>query len=157
MRLEFWMIGKTSAPYLSEGLAEYEKRINRYLPFRQVTLPDVKHRKNESPRQRMAREAGLVLDRLAPQDLLILLDEKGRAYSSEQFAEFVDRLQQQSGRRLVFLVAGAYGAADELKERAQHTLSLSPMTFSHQMVRLFFAEQLYRAMTILRNEPYHNA
>jgi len=155
--MEFWMIGKTAASYLQEGVADYEKRLRRYLPFGLHVLPDVKAKKNNGPAQRMAQEARAVLQQLRERDTLILLDEQGKSFSSEQFAAFVDRLQLSGGRRIIFLVAGAYGAHDALRERADHRLSLSSMTFSHQMIRLFFLEQLYRAMTILRNEPYHNA
>ncbi len=155
--MEFWMIGKTAASYLQEGVAGYEKRLRRYLPFGLNVVPDVKAKKNDGPSQRMALEAQAVLRQLHEQDVLVLLDEKGKRFSSEQFAAFVDRLQQGGGRRIVFLVAGAFGAHEDLRERADHLLSLSSMTFSHQMIRLFFLEQLYRAMTILRNEPYHNA
>ncbi|RMD69469.1 MAG: 23S rRNA (pseudouridine(1915)-N(3))-methyltransferase RlmH, partial [Bacteroidetes bacterium] len=131
-------------------------RLSHYNPFELVTLPDVKQGHKLAPDQLMAKEAEMVLGKLQPNDMLVLLDERGQQYSSRQFARQLERWLQRPVRRIVFLVAGAWGAAPELKLRADVQLSLSQMTFSHQMVRLFLAEQLYRAFTILRGEPYHN-
>ncbi len=156
MKLTCWFIGKTSDAYLREGTALYEKRLRHYLPFETDVLPDVKQAGKLSPDQLKAREADLVLDRLRDDDGLILLDERGEQFGSVQLAQWLDRQLQQPYRRLVFLVGGAWGFDDRLYQRANARLSLSKLTFSHQMVRLFLLEQLYRAMTILRNEPYHN-
>lgn len=157
MKVELWAIGKTNERYLEEGMALYEKRLKHYLPFQWTVLPDIKGAGSLSAQQLKAKEGESILSRLKDDDLLILLDERGRSFSSEGFATYLDKKLQQSQRRLVFLIGGAYGFSDALYERAKDQLSLSSMTFSHQMVRLFFLEQLYRAMTILRNEPYHNS
>ncbi len=152
MKVELWAIGKTNERYLEEGIALYEKRLKHYLPFEWVILPDVK----AAGHLLKAREGELVLSRIRAEDWLALLDEKGQLMGSEAFATHLDKKLQQPHRRLIFLIGGAYGFSPAVYQRANETLSLSPMTFSHQMVRLFFLEQLYRAMTILRHEPYHN-
>jgi 23S rRNA (pseudouridine1915-N3)-methyltransferase len=157
MKVELWAIGKTNERYLEEGMALYEKRLKHYLPFQWMVIPDIKGAGSLSAQQVKAKEGESILSKLKDDDLLILLDERGRSLSSEGFATYLDKKLQQSQRRLIFLIGGAYGFSDALYERAKDQLSLSSMTFSHQMVRLFFMEQLYRAMTILRNEPYHNA
>lgn len=156
MRVACWFIGKTSEAYLQTGTAHYAKRLGHYLPFETEIIPDVKGAGKLSPEQLKSREAEQVLARLKPEDGLILLDERGDTHDSVAFAQWLDRQLQQPYRRLIFLVGGAYGFAPELYHRSQAKLSLSKMTFSHQMVRLFLLEQLYRAMTILRHEPYHN-
>ena len=157
MKIELWVIGKTNAAYLEEGIGMYTKRLRHYVPFEMKTLPDVKNAGKLSSEQFKMKEAEIVLKKLKPEDFLILLDERGKALTSEDFAAFLERKLQLPGKKLVFLVGGAYGFADALYDRGEAKLSLSRMTFSHQMVRLFFVEQLYRAMTILRNEPYHNS
>lgn len=156
MKVELWMIGKTNKGYLMEGVREYEKRLKRYLPFSMTVLPDVRNAGKLSPEQLKEKEGQLILDRLKPEDLLILLDEKGQHFTSEAYAKEIEKLLSQSNRRLIFQIGGAYGFSENVYQRAQKKLALSKMTFSHQMIRLFFVEQLYRAMTILKNEPYHN-
>ena len=156
MKVELWVIGKTNEDFLKEGIALYVKRLSHYLPFQMVVIPDVKTSKGTKPAQLKSKEGAAILQKLKSEDLLILLDEKGKTFGSVAFAHYLEQLLMRPGRRLIFLVGGAYGFSAELYQRAQGKLSLSEMTFSHQMVRLFFLEQLYRAMTILRNEPYHN-
>lgn len=156
MKVELWVIGKTAFPYLEDGIHLYTKRLQHYLPFELVVLPDVKQSKNLSKAQIKTREGELVLKKVESSDVLLLLDERGKQYSSEDFAQALEGFLQKSAKRLIFLVGGAYGFSDEVYKRADAMLSLSKMTFSHQMVRLFFVEQLYRALTILRNEPYHH-
>jgi len=156
MKIMFWFIGKTADNYLDEGLQRFEKRLKHYLPVEVEVLADVKGGGKLPPEQLKLREAEAVLARLKPEDALILLDERGNSYRSAEFARWLDQQLQQPYRRLILLVGGAYGFAPALYERSQSMLSLSKMTFSHQMVRLFLLEQVYRAMTILRNEPYHN-
>lgn len=156
MKIECWFIGKTNEAYLSEGMELFFKRLKRYLPIEIVILPDIKQAGNMDKKQLKKEEAMLVEKRLKVGDLLILLDEGGREYNSEALAERVNHWLNLPGQRLIFLVAGAFGADESIKTLAAEKLSLSRLTFSHQMVRLFFLEQLYRAMTILRNEPYHN-
>jgi 23S rRNA (pseudouridine1915-N3)-methyltransferase len=156
LKIELWLIGKTAFPYLEEGMSLYEKRLSHYLPFQSVVLPDVKNAKNLSSEQLKQKEGEAVLSRLKSDDLLVLLDERGRQFTSVEFSNFIEQKLQHGQKRLVFLVGGAWGFSNETYQRANEQLSLSKMTFSHQMVRLFFLEQLYRAMTILRGEPYHN-
>ncbi|WP_367388906.1 23S rRNA (pseudouridine(1915)-N(3))-methyltransferase RlmH [Lewinella sp. LCG006] len=156
MKVECWFIGKTADRYLREGIDKYAQRLPHYLPFEHVILPDIKNAGKLAPEQLKQKEAELVLARLKPQDGLYILDEKGKQYTSEELALWVDQQLQGFHRRLIFLVGGAFGFDDAVYQRANGKLSLSKMTFSHQMVRLFWLEQLYRAMTILKNEPYHN-
>lgn len=156
MKVEFWVIGKTNESYFKEAIAVYHKRIQRYLPFSYVVIPDIKNAGKLSPDQLKGKEGDRVLDKLKPDDFLILLDENGKNLSSTAFAGWLDQQFHMSYKRLIFLVGGAYGFSPPLYQRSDFKLSLSKMTFSHQMVRAFFLEQLYRAMTILRNEPYHN-
>lgn len=156
MKVELWVIGKTQETYLETGAALYEKRLKHYLPFLVQVLPDVKNPGKMTPPMLKIREGELVLDKLKPEDWLILLDEAGKQLGSEEFARFMDKKLLQSQRRLIFLIGGAFGFSDAVYARSNEQLSLSKMTFNHQMVRLFFLEQIYRAMTILNNEPYHN-
>lgn len=156
MKVELWQIGKTAFPYLEEGIRIYEARLLRYLPFQLETLPDVKNAQKLSGEQLKVKEGALVLSRLKAEDYLVLLDERGKMHSSVEWAKQIERELMLSHKRMIFLIGGAYGFSPSVYDRANSTLSLSKMTFSHQMIRLFFLEQLYRAMTILRNEPYHN-
>lgn len=156
MRVEFWAIGKTSFPYLKEGVDIYEKRLKHYLSYSSSILPDVKNAKNLSPDQLKVKEGQIVLKNIADGDFLVILDEKGKSYTSEQFSVFLEKKMQMSYKRIIFLVGGAFGFSSEVYQRADTKLSLSAMTFSHQMIRLFFTEQLYRACTIMKGEPYHN-
>ncbi len=156
MKVELWSIGKTASSYLEEGMAVYEKRLPHYLPFATVILPDIKNAGSLNPEQLKQKEGELVISRLKKEDLLVLLDERGKQLTSVEFSSFMEQKLQLGSRRLVFLVGGAFGFSEAIYQRADQKLSLSKMTFSHQMVRLFFLEQLYRAMTILRGESYHN-
>lgn len=140
---------------METGIAIFEKRLKNYLPFAFQVLPDVKLKTTDG--KLLKKEEGkMILAKLNPDDYLVLLDERGLALSSVELAQWVERRLSQSHRKMIFLIGGAFGFSPDLYARAQETLSLSKMTFSHQMIRLFFAEQLYRAMTIIRNEPYHN-
>ena len=154
MKVEFWYVGKTSEKYLDQGMQIFEKRLKHYCKFSSVCIKDVKSGQNAAETKQ--RECDVILAKLTSTDYLVLLDEIGESYSSEKFAQQINKLQMQSSRKIVFLVAGAFGADKKLQDRADKLLSLSKMTFSHQMIRLFFLEQLYRAFTILRNEKYHN-
>ncbi|MEM7575019.1 MAG: 23S rRNA (pseudouridine(1915)-N(3))-methyltransferase RlmH [Bacteroidota bacterium] len=156
MKMHLWYIGKTKEAYLREGEAIYRKRLQHYLPLEVEELPDIKKAGKLSAEQLKSREGELVMSRLRSDDGLILLDEGGRQYTSVELAKWLDRQLQQPYRRLILLVGGAYGFSPEVYQRANGKLSLSKGTFSHQMIRLFLLEQIYRAMTILRNEPYHN-
>jgi len=156
MKVHVYYIGKTTAAYLREGEAVYAKRLRHYLPVTFEVLPDVKGGGKLSSEKLKEKEGELVLSRLQKADGLVLLDEGGRQFGSVDFAHWLERQLQQPYRHLVFLVGGAYGFSPAVYERANGKLSLSRMTFSHQMIRLFFAEQLYRGMSILRGEKYHN-
>ncbi len=154
MNIEFWYIGKTNEKYLNQGMEVYSKRLKHYCRYSEVCLKDVKP--GNTPIETKSREAELVLGKLKNSDMLILLDEKGKSYTSVIFSSQLQKWMNSSPRRIIFLVAGAFGASESLTERANHLLSLSDMTFSHQMIRLLFIEQLYRGFTILKNEKYHN-
>jgi len=155
MKIELWAIGKTSEPYLETGLDIFEKRLKNYLPFSWTVLQDVKVKTTDAAILKK-EEGKIILAKLKPEDHLVLLDENGRQYTSVELSNWMERRLSDSRKRLVLLIGGAFGFAPEVYARANEQLSLSKMTFSHQMVRLFLMEQLYRSMTILRNEPYHN-
>ncbi|MEL6357885.1 MAG: 23S rRNA (pseudouridine(1915)-N(3))-methyltransferase RlmH [Bacteroidota bacterium] len=156
MKVHLWFIGKTTEAYLREGEAIYQKRLRHYLPLEVDILPDIKGAGKLSSAQLKLQEGEMVLAKLRSDDGLFLLDEKGESFGSVNFSAWFDQQLQRPYRRLIFLVGGAYGFDESVYQRANAKLSLSKMTFSHQMVRLFFLEQLYRAMTILRGEKYHN-
>jgi 23S rRNA (pseudouridine1915-N3)-methyltransferase len=157
VKIEAWFIGKTSPSYLQIGLDDYAGRIKKYVPFETVIIPDIKDAGSYAARDRLLKEGEKVLQKLIPQDYLILLDEGGKEFSSVQFSQFIEKELNKSYKKLIFLVGGSFGFSTELQQRANLKISLSKMTFSHQMVRLFFLEQIYRGFTILNNEPYHNA
>lgn len=154
MKLVLIQVGKTDAAYLQEGIKEYEKRLPHYSPFELVTIPDVKKVKDEADQKKKEGEA--ILLKLQGGDFIVLLDEGGKQLTSRKLSEFLQKKMNESLKRLVFIIGGPYGFSSELYQAANLKLSLSSLTFSHQMVRLFFLEQLYRAQTILRNEPYHH-
>ncbi len=154
MKWVLLQVGKTDAGWLREGVEQYEKRLPHYLPFETVTIPDVKKVRDEADQKE--QESKAILDKLEPADFVVLLDERGKSWTSRQLADFVQRKMNESTRRLVFVIGGPYGFSQEVYSKANMKLSLSALTFSHQMVRLFAVEQMYRAMTILRNEPYHH-
>ena len=150
------VIGKTDAAYVREGIGEYEKRLKRYLPFEMKVLPDVKNAKNLSENLQKEKEAELILEQLVPTDWVVVLDEKGKQFTSVEFSDYLAQKMLGGIKRLVFVVGGPYGFAPAVYQRANEKISLSKMTFSHQMVRLIFVEQIYRGMTILKGEPYHH-
>ncbi len=156
MKVCVWTIGKTSESYLKEGLQIYLKKIKHYVPFEYEEWPAVKVHKSTSADQVKTLEANLIFSKIKNDDLLVLLDEKGKEYTSRGFSAQLNKWQNQSAKRMIFLVGGAFGFSEELYTRSNAKLSLSQMTFSHQMIRLFFLEQLYRGYSIQRNEPYHN-
>lgn len=156
MKTTLLLIGKTDEDYLERGIQKYVARIVHYTPFDIKIIPDVRNTKNISELQQKQREAAAILAEIATTDFVVLLDENGTQFSSRQFAQFIEKTTLQGTRRLLFVVGGPYGFAPEIYQRANQKISLSPMTFSHQMVRLIFVEQLYRAHTILRGEPYHH-
>ncbi len=149
-------VGKTDVKWVKEGLDLYVSRLQHYIPFTLTEIPELKKVSALSRQQIKEKEGELILKNLAPGDSLILLDEHGREFRSLEFAAHLEHLLAVGGKNLVFVVGGAYGFSDAVYDRAQGKISLSKMTFSHQMVRIIFAEQLYRAFTILKGEPYHH-
>jgi 23S rRNA (pseudouridine1915-N3)-methyltransferase len=149
-------IGKTEADYLKKGIDIYLKRIAHYMPISEQVIPSLKKSGSLSEAQQKQKEGDLILGLLNPTDEPILLDEKREQFSSVGFARFIEKKMVDGNRNLVFAIGGPYGFSPDVYARARSKISLSEMTFSHQMVRLIFAEQLYRAMTILRGEPYHH-
>ena len=156
MTITLLSIGKTDSRELSQLISLYQQRLQHYIKFQFQVIPDIKNTKNLSETQQKEREGELVLKSLQASDILVLLDEKGRSFSSVAFADELQKRMNSGIKNLVFVIGGPYGFSEAVYQRAQQKISLSPMTFSHQMVRLFFVEQLYRAFTILRNEPYHH-
>lgn len=156
MKIVILVIGKTDAGYFMDGIAEYQRRLEHYIPFEMSVIPDIKNTKNLSESKQKDKEGELIIKNLQSGDYVVLLDEKGKEYSSVKFAEYIERKTHVVPKRLVFIIGGPYGFSQDVYDKANEKLTLSRMTFSHQMVRLIFLEQLYRAMTILNNEPYHH-
>ncbi|MDR2810639.1 MAG: 23S rRNA (pseudouridine(1915)-N(3))-methyltransferase RlmH [Tannerellaceae bacterium] len=156
MKIILLVVGKTDHPLYTQAVEDYRKRVLRYLPFEIAVIPDLRNRRNLSESQQKEKEGELILKSLEADDYCVLLDEKGKEYSSENFAAYVEGKMHTVRKRLVFVVGGPYGFAEEVYAASADRVSLSRMTFSHQMIRLLFAEQLYRALTILHNEPYHH-
>ena len=156
MNIKLLTVGKTDVKWVKEGLDLYASRLQHYAPFSIVEIPELKKVSALTREQIKEKEGELILKQTGPQDILILLDEHGREYRSLEFAEFLEKQMATGAKNLVFTVGGAYGFSEDVYKRAHAKLSLSKMTFSHQMVRTIFAEQLYRAFTILRGEPYHH-
>lgn len=156
MKITLLAIGKTDNKSLQLLIEEYEKRLKHYVPFTFEVIPDIKNSKNLSEAQQKKLEGQEIIKRIHTSDTLVLLDEKGKKYSSVNFSEFLQKKMNSGIKNLIFVIGGPYGFSEELYERSNGRISLSDMTFSHQMVRLFFIEQLYRGFTILRNEPYHH-
>ena len=156
MKIVLLVVGKTTESYFIQGIDEYSKRLAHYVPFELTVIPELRNTKSLSTDQQKEREADLILKALQPGDYLVLLDEHGREFTSLQFASYLEKKMANIAKRLVFVVGGPYGFSNRVYQAAQEKISLSKMTYSHQMIRLIFTEQLYRAMTILNNEPYHH-
>ncbi len=156
MKITLLAIGKTADAYLREGIAVYTARLQHYVPFDYKELPDVRNAKNLTSEQLKIKEGELILAQMGSNDELLLLDENGRSYSSAGFAGFLEKKALHSSKSLVLAIGGAFGFSQEVYQKATEKISLSSMTFSHQMVRLIAAEQLYRAFTIIKGEPYHH-
>ncbi|NNF01753.1 MAG: 23S rRNA (pseudouridine(1915)-N(3))-methyltransferase RlmH [Bacteroidia bacterium] len=154
MKVELIVIGKTDKDFVKEGIQVFKKKIGHYLPFTIKELPAGNH----SNREKALKEEGLrILKLIQPRDELILLDHGGKTYSSENFAKFMEKKMSNVNGTLYFAIGGPFGFSKDVYDRAKGKLSLSPMIFSHQIIRLIFLEQLYRSMTIIRNEPYHHS
>jgi 23S rRNA (pseudouridine1915-N3)-methyltransferase len=156
MNIKLIAIGKTDNKNLQELMEEYQKRLSFYIKFDLEIIPDIKNAKNLSEYQQKEKEGELILSKLAPTDFLILLDENGKSFGSIEFANELQKKMNAGIKTLVYVIGGPYGFSEAVYQKAQQKISLSKMTFSHQMVRLFFIEQIYRGFTILRNEPYHH-
>ena len=156
MKIEFWHIGKTKEIYVQQGMDIYEKNIRRYCTYTNKTLTAASGRKNTDIKAYQDQEAQAVLKSLDSADHLILLDEAGKHHTSIGFSQWLQKTIDTSPRRLIFLIGGAYGFSEEVYARAQNQISLSKMTFPHQLVRVLFLEQLYRAFTIINNQSYHH-
>ena len=156
MKIVLVLVGKTNEKYLIEGISDYQKRLKHYTNFEIVEIPNIKNVKNFSEAELIKKEGEMILKYINTSDYLVLLDDKGNDVTSLKFAKKLQSWMRSGKKRLVFIVGGAYGFSDEVYNIGNEKLSLSKMTFSHQMVRLFFIEQTYRAYTILNNEPYHH-
>lgn len=156
MNIKLIAVGKTDNPALQQLISTYEKRLSYYINFELQLLPDIKNSKSLSEEQQKIKEGELILSYVEPSHHLILLDERGKEYTSIAFADELQKKMNTGIKQLTFVIGGPYGFSQAMYERANSKLSLSKLTFSHQMIRLFFLEQLYRAFTILRNEPYHH-
>ena len=156
MKIILLVIGKTDKDFVKNGIEEYQKRLVHYLPFEINIIPDIKNTKNLSENQHKQKEGTLILDKVKAGDHLILLDEGGKEFSSVAFSKFIEQKMIGGTKNLVFVIGGPYGFSDDVYRKAQGKVSLSKMTFSHQMIRMIFTEQLYRAMTIIKGEPYHH-
>lgn len=156
MKIKLLVVGKTQNRELASLIDTYTQRVNRYLPFKIEVIADLKKAKNLPENTIKLKEGQQILDRLKDSDTVFLMDEKGKQYGSVEFSRFLQEQLNRGGKQLVFVTGGAYGFDQAVYNRAQGKISLSKMTFSHQMVRLFFVEQLYRGFSILRNEPYHH-
>lgn len=156
MKIILIVVGKTDKKHILEGIAEYEKRLSHYCKFELKVIADVKNSKTMPAIVQMQKEGELILSTVRPLSELILLDEKGNEHTSIEFAKFIEKKGISGQRELTFVVGGPYGFSSEVKLAATAMLSLSRLTFSHQIVRLIFMEQLYRAMSIIKGEPYHH-
>ena len=157
MNIKLIVVSKTDVPYLQAGIDEYVSRLKHYCDFEMVVVPALKNAGRMSPDEMKNKEGELILKQLEKVDQVVLLDEHGVEYSSVGFSEYLQKQMNAGVRTLAFVIGGAFGFSKEVYAAANHKVSLSQMTFNHQMVRLFFLEQLYRAHTILRHEKYHNA
>jgi 23S rRNA (pseudouridine1915-N3)-methyltransferase len=155
MKTELILVGKTVSKEFQKLIADYSERITHYMPFGITVIPELKNTKSLSEEQQKTAEGEQILKLLQPSDTVVLLDEHGREPRSIELAQWLEK-KQTVARRLVFIIGGPYGFSDAIYKRANEKISLSKMTFSHQLVRLIFAEQLYRACTINKNEPYHH-
>ena len=156
MSIELWMIGRTKEKFLQDGINEYSKRLSRQLKLSQFTIPVIKNASKLRPAELKKQEAVIILKKLGVKDYLVLLDERGQSMDSRNFAKLLEERMTLSAQRTIFLIGGAYGFDASVYDRSNLQLSLSKMTFSHQMIRLVFWEQLYRGISIIKGLPYHN-
>lgn len=155
MKTELILVGRTQSRLMEEGMTDYARRVAHYMPFNVEVIPELKNTRAMSHDEQKQREGELILRRIGTADHVVLFDEHGRQYRSVDFARWLQK-KQAAGQKLALVVGGPYGFSEAVRKRADEAVSLSPMTFSHQMVRLIIAEQLYRACTIIKGEPYHH-
>lgn len=155
MKTTLILVGKTNGKLFTQGIDDYAKRISHYMPFTIKVLPELKSTKSLTEEQQKSKEGEMILKVVSPSDDVVLLDEHGAEYRSIEFASWLEK-KRNGGRNIVFVIGGPYGFSPDVYKRANGKISLSKMTFSHQMVRLIFTEQLYRACTIIKGEPYHH-
>lgn len=156
MKIELAVIGKTSIGYLKQGIDEYIKRLKHYVPFEIKYIDDIKNTKNISEGQQKRTEGAKILSLLDKSDFVVLLDEHGKEYTSIQYSNYIQKRMLSGAKKVVFVIGGPYGFSQEVYDRANDKISFSKMTFNHEMIRLIFTEQLYRAYTIINHEPYHH-
>ena len=156
MKIILLTVGKTTNAHLIKLQEEYQNRLKFYITFEPVVIPELKNTKNLSVSEQLEKEADLILKQIDLNDKVVLLDEKGKQFTSVAFSEYMSKKLIATHKRMIFVVGGPYGFSERVYQRANSKISLSSMTFSHQMIRLIFVEQLYRAMTILKGEPYHH-
>lgn len=156
MKIALLQIGKTGEKYIRDGVADYFVRICKYSGFDIITIPDLKNTRNIPVSEQKTKEGEKIFKQLNNEDYVILLDEKGKVLSTLEFSEYLKKIFMMAKKRLVFIIGGPFGFSPQVYKRADLLLSLSSMTFSHQLVRLLFAEQLYRALTVIKGDPYHH-
>ena len=156
MKIQLIVTGKTNQHFVKQGVDEFCSRLTHYFPFELEIIPDIKNTKHLSVEQQKEKEGELILQSFQPCDFIVLLDERGKEFTSVEFAEYIEKKAHIGIKRLTFVVGGAYGFSSAVYGVAHEKIALSKMTFPHQLIRLIFIEQLYRAMTILHNEPYHH-
>ncbi len=156
MKVRFLVVGKTTDKYLLPGIEDYNKRLNRYCNYEYLELPGIRLGKSATAYETKRKEEEIILSKLEKSDFLVLMDEKGREFTSRGFENFLTKHQMSGTKKIVFLIGGAYGFSENIYARANSKIALSQMTFTHQMVRLIFTEQLYRAFTISKSEKYHH-
>lgn len=155
MKTILLLVGKTVGKHFIAGINDFTERISHYMPFEIITIPELKNTKHLTEQQQKQMEGELIIKQLQPTDTIVLLDEKGHEFRSIEMARWLEQ-KQQSSRRLVFIIGGPYGFSQDVYSKANELISLSKLTFSHQMVRMIFTEQLYRSCTIIKGEPYHH-
>lgn len=156
MKITLLQVGRTEGEYLITGISEYESRLKHYISYQTITIPALKNQSSLSTDMQKVREGEEILGRLKESDVVILLDEHGKQYTSEEYAGYIQKHMSSGAKSVVFVIGGPFGLSDQVMKRANGMIAFSKMTFSHQMIRLIFTEQLYRAFTILRGEKYHH-
>lgn len=156
MEIVILVVGKTTTKYISDGINDYGNRLAHYISWHAEVIPDIRKCKSMSVQEQKQHEGGRILASIQPSDMLILLDERGEEYSSKQLAQRLQKIMASGRKRIIFCIGGPYGFSEDVYRRADAEFSLSRLTFNHEMVRLFFMEQLYRAFSILRGEAYHH-